>query len=410
MEEDTEEPGEPGQQVFPSLLRAVHMGGNWGTNREVWTRWVDGGKAGPLIPPDYLSWLHSIHVDWVGISVALHYDDSMDSTVERVYLLADIIPTFTDEILRQIIRELRSGGIEVYLTLAFEAHAATTASRPVERWQLGLPRPPEGAAPEDWPWSPAHPDHQRFVAEFWQTYTEQAVHFGKLAEEEGVKMYSLGTETDRLFRTRTGVHWPNDFGDELKAMVAGVRAVYDGLLTYDMHYSVLQYAEYFDGSTYLWEDLALDVVGISAYFELVDELPDGVVSTEILEQSYEDIFARMLVPLARRNPTLPILFAEYGAVDVVSSPFDSGAESQGRPVVFVDRNGNDLDDGQETQANMFQALFNVMDRHPGVLLGVFLWDNWMASDDLWAENYGSMRSFSIRDKLAEEVVREAYRP
>ena len=51
----------------------------------------------------------------------------------------------------------------------------------------------------------------RFVREFWNTYTEQAVHFARIAQEEGVRMYSLGTETDRLFRTRSGGdYWTNE--------------------------------------------------------------------------------------------------------------------------------------------------------------------------------------------------------
>ena len=57
------------------------------------------------------------------------------------------------------------------------------------------------------------------MAEFWETYTQQAVYFARLAEEEGVRLYSLGTETARLFRTRPGGSFPNDFGQELRTMV-----------------------------------------------------------------------------------------------------------------------------------------------------------------------------------------------
>ena len=83
--------------------------------------------------------------------------------------------------------------------------------------------------PEFWPWRPDHPDHERFVAEFWETYTQQAVHFARIAEEEGVRLYSLGTETERLFGTRSGgERWPNHFRAELQEMVRRVRAVYSG--------------------------------------------------------------------------------------------------------------------------------------------------------------------------------------
>jgi hypothetical protein len=76
--------------------------------------------------------------------------------------------------------------------------------------------------------------------------------------------------------------------------------------------------------------------------------------------------------------------------------------------VLQDADGNGLDDGQEMQANIILALFNVMDRHPGVLQGVFLWGNQMASDAQWSAFFGQHRGFDIRDKLAEQVVRDRY--
>ncbi len=399
---------------FP--LRALHAAGRWGTNEQGIEAWEVAGRTGPLIPPEYIAWLQRLHVNWIGISVALHYDDSMDSTVERVYSGVDI-STYADNTLRQLIREFRSHGINVYLTLAFEAHAAETSPRPVRRWELGDPGAPEtgvpdtseGLTPEFWPWRPSHPDHQRFVAEFWGTYTQQAVHFARLAEEEGVRLYSLGTETDRLFRTRAGGdHWPNDFGQELKAMVARVRAVYSGLLTYDMHYGAFTAADFFGpGSNHLWEDLDLDVVGISAYFPLTDSRPTTVLSVAALQASYEQLFQDYLTPLAERNPDRPILFLEYGATDVVEAPQEPGG-APFLPFVFTDADGNGQDDGQETQANIYQALFNTMDRHPGVLNGVFFWDNWMTTEEMWEGYWAGQRTYAIRGKLAEAVVRRAY--
>ena len=76
---------------------------------------------------------------------------------------------------------------------------------------------------------------------------------------------------------------------------------------------------------------------------------------------------------------------------------------------FTDTNGNGLDDGRETQANMYQALFNTMAHHPGILNGVFIFDNWITDDALWAGFWAGQRFYSIWDKpLAEEAVRRAY--
>ena len=64
--------------------------------------WEAAGRSGPLIPPESRGarLAHdSLHVNWIGISIALHYDDSMDSTVERVYSSKEgVISTYSDDV------------------------------------------------------------------------------------------------------------------------------------------------------------------------------------------------------------------------------------------------------------------------------------------------------------------------
>lgn len=389
-------------------FRAIHASGYWGTNELVVEEWMESG-TGPLVPPDYVGWLKGLHVNWVGISVHLFIDDSMDSSVERT---DPVLGTFSDLALRQFIRDMKAEGIDVYVTLAITDEKAAIAERPVQRWQLGdIGDPGGGIRPEHWPWRPDHPEHDGFISEFWQSYTRQAVHFARIAQEEGARMFSLGTETDRLFRTRAGgYNTLTHFGEELGSMVDRVRAVYDGLLTYDMHYDVLQVPDFYGpGSFCLWEDLNLDVMGISAWFALADAPPRSVTSVASLEMAYDRIFREYLIPLSNDNPGRPIVFLEYGAMDVVATPYGPADSSeQGKPFVFMDANGNGLDDGRETQANVYQAVLNTMDAYPRVVNGLFFWDNWMTSDELWSEWWGAQRTFTIRGKPAEEVVRAAY--
>ncbi len=402
----------PANNLEPPL-RAVHASGHSGSNETVIAGWERGGRSERIVPPDYIQWLKGIHVNWVGISVALTYEDSLDSTVDVSH------ETFPDDAIRQMVRDFRAEGISVYMTLAFEAGDAEESSRPAFRWLLGDPGSPATGIPDDgeaaiqpefWPWWPKHPDHERFVAEFWETYTQWAVHFARIAEEEGVRLYSLGTETDSLFRTRSGgEYWTNDFGDELQSMVKEVRGVYHGLLTYDMHFHAVVQDFFQPGSDCLWEDLGLDVVGISAWFDLIRLPPTSVMSVSQLEDLYDRIFREHLIPITERSPGRPILFTEYGALDLVSTPARPGnSEGQGTPFVHSDANGNGVDDGRETQANVFQALFNTMKRRPEVVQGVFFWDNWMADEELWDEFWGGVRSYSIRNKPSEAVVRSAY--
>ena len=412
---------EPPSLEFP--LRALHVGSNAGINHQVVGEWEAAGRTGPLIPLEYIAWLQSLHVNWVGLSVALHYDDSMDSTVERVY--SDVeLPTFSDAALRQLIREFQSHGFHVYLTLAFEAAKARTSARPVQRIELGatgdpqtgVPRGSQGILPEFWPWWPDHPDHQRFVAEFWETYTQQAVYFARMAEEEGVRLYSLGTETPSLFRTRSSEFFTNHFRLQLTAMVARVRDVYRRLLTYDMHFSAFTAADFYGPNfKYLWDDLDLDIVGISAYFPLTDSRPTTVLSVGRFQASYEQIFQDYLIPVAEHNPERPILFLEYSILDTLEASTDPGVfegvfeAGFGDPFVFSDADGNGLDDGREIQANVFQALFNTIAQHPGVLNGVFLGGEWITTEELWEGFWAHTRGEFLRNnELAAEVVRRTY--
>ena len=392
-------------------MRAVHAGGNWGNNRQTVEAW-EGEVSEPLVPPDYVAFLQDLRVNWVGLSVALHYEDSMDSTIERVYSTEIRIPTFSDRALRQYIREFKEYGFDVYLTLAFESFEAETARRPVNRGQLGRPAVPDYGPtirPENWPWLPNHTDHTRFVREFWSTYTDQAVHYAKIAQAEGVGMYSLGTETDSLFRSRSGGDfWANDFGDELRTLVESVRAEYDGLLTYTMLYLTTT-GDWFDpGSKYLWEDLDLDVVGVSGYYPLAEPPLDTVMSVEMLQQSYNSVFRDHLLPLAAENTGRPIVFTEYGFMDIVEAPTSPDIERQGERFEFSDGNGNGVDDGRETQAGIVQALFRTMDRYPGTVHGTFFWDTNIASNELYQSFWADARSFNIRGKPASEVVQRQY--
>ena len=222
-------------------------------------------------------------------------------------------------------------------------------------------------------------------------------------------MYSLGTETDVLFRTRsTGSHFVNDFGRELGTMVDRVRAVYHGLLTYDLHYFAIT-EDFYEGMyDHLWEDLDLDLVGLSAWFSLAETPPSTVMSVDRLRQEYERIFQDHLVPLAADNPGRPIVFTEYGAIDTVEGPADPAGFPEMAEFVFSDMNGNGVDDGRETQANIFQVFFEIMDRHPGVVYGIFFWDNWIAGNQDWEQHWTAERNYDIRNKPAGEVVRTQY--
>ena len=238
---------------------------------------------------------------------------------------------------------------------------------------------------------------------------QQAIHFAGIAEEEGVRLYSLGTETERLFRTRPGGdYWINHFGTELQSMVDRMRVVYSGLLTYDMQYKAYWRDWFAPGSWRLWQDLDLDVIGVSAWFPLVDEPPTTAMDVDSLRREYERIFSDHLIPMAERNPGRPLVFLEYAGVDTVEAPAGPNIWPDNSSLVFTDTNGNGLDDGQEVQDNMYRALFETMEAYPGLVHGAFFWDTWIAVNGGHWESPSVHRAYSFRGKPSEQTVREWY--
>ncbi|MFC2038665.1 hypothetical protein ACFLUG_02730 [Chloroflexota bacterium] len=383
-----------------TIYRAVNMGGNWGTNK----------KAVKYLPEEYFIYLKDLNVNWVGISVALHIDGSMDSTVELNHDERLLIPTFPDGALRKLISTFRSHGFNVAVHMAFES-GGKGQEHPVQRWQLGDPmmhnEDPE-ILPEYWPWRTDHPQHESFVSEFWQTYTDSVVHIAKIAEEEGVGILTLGTETDRLFRSRSGGGWPNHFLEEMRTLVSSVRNVFHGQVCYDMHYQSIVDRSYLGpGSDYLVKDLGLDFIAVSAYFSLMKTIPDTVPTVQDLEASWDSVFNDHIKPLKERNENKPVIFTEFGYVDSTGS-LKSASADEFTNKTFKDKDGNGKDDGEETQANAYQALFNTIENDPGIVNGAFLWGVSMATEQEYQNSYAKMRTFNIRGKLAEDLVREQY--
>ena len=71
-------------QELDRPLRAVHLSGNWGHTADAVELW-EMDRTQRLVPLRFVEYLRSVQVDWVGFSVALHLEHSMDSTLERTY-------------------------------------------------------------------------------------------------------------------------------------------------------------------------------------------------------------------------------------------------------------------------------------------------------------------------------------
>jgi hypothetical protein len=397
-------------------MRAVHFTGNEGFN-------IAGIKD---VPQEYWDFLDRNHVNWVGIYVAMFQNSISDPMVRIRYRPAGMddatvsqsgfIYTFEDADLLGFIAQLRAHGIHPYLGIAFEtplnvnASASTgcgTSQYYAPRWAFGEPVVPQALAScvdaSSWWWSPSHPAYAANLATFWSTYSDVAVKYATLAQQSGVELFSLGTETEGLFRTRTGPRYSNQFLPQLQAMVAKVRQVYHGLVTYDQVSDVEQVASAYQEQATLFSDLGLDVVGISAYFRLASSPPAAPMSVADLQSSWHSIFQTQLRPLQARNPGKPILFLEFGYTDTVHAPADPTADEY-QPFAFMDSNGNGIDDGFEQQANVFDAFYRENAANSNLVGGTFIHDAGINGLHFVTNN----RVFSIYQKPAELVVGSAY--
>jgi hypothetical protein len=341
----------------------------------------------------YIEFLRSLNVQWVGISVAMFVDSVADPTVRLHFRPAGQsggIYTFDDDDLRGFVSMLRAAGLRIYLTLAFQTLAGNPAESPTgphcgkatfvpPRWLFGghalNPREAiEGCIdPELWWWNPDHPQHAPNVAAFFASYQAVAVRYASMARELGVEIYSIGTETDRLFRARPSLGWPTHFGPQLHAMVDAVRAEYAGILTYDQLSEVQTKPDFYGaGGQHLFGDLGLDAVGVSAYFALVPSEPGRLMSVAELEAAWLPVFEQYLVPLQQRNPGRPVLFTEVGYTDHLASPAQPAA-GEWQPVEGRDATG--VTEGMRQQQRIVEAFFRVNDRFGQLVRGAFWWDN-----------------------------------
>ena len=376
---------------------------------------------------EYFDFIKNENSNWLGISVAIFQESLADPTVKLRYRppgdTSDATYTFDDADLEAFILQAKQNGLHVYLTLAFESTelapidrppdpkdpTCRTVQHPVNRWNFGQPtvnvNSPNQAClnPDYWWWNPAHKDHAQNVAVFWNSYIALAVKYGALCQRLGVEIFSVGTETDNLFRSRHST-WPNSFGPELTQMATAVRAAYSGLLTYDQSYTV--HTVPIDGgagSDHLFEDMVLDIVGVSAYFELATAPVTRVLSVSELESTWDGIFRRYLQPLQARNPGKPIVFLEFGYTDDLGSPSTAGSNSG---MSEPSTQGGQPTTGMQQQAHIFEAFYNVADRYGDLVRGTFVWGNKIFSSGAFScGNIG----FDLYCKPSAQTVASAYR-
>ncbi len=234
--------------------------------------------------------------------------------------------------------------------------------------QLGLRvmmKPHIWLRPPEWPGSIDH-DSDTEWRTWFESYRRFIVHYAGLAEELKIESLSIGNEL--VTASKRERDW--------RAIIAGVRRVYHGQLTYGANA-----AEVFD--VRFWD--ALDVIGVSAYFQLTDHRSPTL---EAMVAAWRPVESR-LAELSRRTHR-SVIFTELG--------YRSSDDCAARPWEHHGGASNPA-----LQAAAFEAFFRAIWPQPW-FGGVYIWK--------WESYPGHSRAddadFPIEHKPAEDVIRSYF--
>lgn len=211
-------------------------------------------------------------------------------------------------------------------------------------------------------------------ARFARSYREFLLAWANVARDHGAEMLALGVE---LRTWVTTAHAPS-----FVELAREVRTLYPGLLTYASNWDDV------DDNVVLGE---LDLIGVNAFFPLTER--SGASVAELM-QGGERVAAQLEAVAERWGK--PIVLTEFG--------YTTRPDPALRPWEWPDRMKDVLVD-EQAQADAYVGLLAPLMQRPW-LAGAFLWRLYADPQDLSQE---AEWGFSPRGKLAELVLRDAYR-
>ncbi|MBD3350758.1 MAG: hypothetical protein GF364_04645 [Candidatus Lokiarchaeota archaeon] len=204
--------------------------------------------------------------------------------------------------------------------------------------------------------------------EWFEEYSDFIVHLADVANDSGVEIFSIGCEMGTM-QVRE---------DKVREMVAEIRLVYDGLLTYAANHDSFWYVTWWD---------IMDIISLDSWFPFTMEYdPEVEQLTKVWNGFYDrfDLFAKKL--------NKPILFAEFGA-----------QARDGANMVPNDNKFNLNQDVYELQ-DIYRSLFNSKIWTAPWFKGVYWW-MWDCIEVNITDNIGFTPKFP---SIIELVSREYY--
>ena len=203
--------------------------------------------------------------------------------------------------------------------------------------------------------------------ELENSYRKFIIDFAKVAEEENVEIFCIGTELEKFIEHRPE-YW--------RSLIAEIREVYKGKLTYAANWDEYKRVPFWD---------ALDYIGVDAYF------PVSESKTPTAEEA-QDGWQRWKKDLKTfsEKENKKILFTEYGyrSVDFAGKePWKSDREMTAINL--------------EAQANLLEGLYQSVWEEDW-FAGGFLWKWFIAHENVGGE---SNNQFTPQNKPAEAIVK-----
>jgi hypothetical protein len=218
------------------------------------------------------------------------------------------------------------------------------------------------------------------VDAWFSAYSAMMLKYARMAQEEHVEMLCIGTELPTLTAPQ--------YADRWKALIARVRLVYNGMLTYSSNWSGVSGPAEYDQITF-WS--ALDYIGVSAYFPLTHsplEAPPPEAAAEASLHAHGMRLSALAVRVGKQ-----IILTEIGcqsAQGALSNPADYSLGAS--PGAVSD---------QAAQALYYASVINYFGSRPWCA-GMFFW-NWET-----AEGAHAPTDYTCRNKQAAIVLKRFY--
>jgi hypothetical protein len=213
-----------------------------------------------------------------------------------------------------------------------------------------------------------------FKEEEWklweQGYRDYILEFAKMAKDEEVDLFCIGTEF------RTSIKNRPEFW---LALIKEVRKTYPGKITYAANWDDYQKVPF-------WNEL--DFIGINAYFPLIEK--EEAKPVEICK-AWKPWLTDLEAFMAKQSK--PLLFTEYGYLSVDKCTWKTWE---------IEKQIHEYPINQAAQANAYQALFDTF-WNKSYWAGGFLW-KWFP-EMKGHEGYPE-KDYTPQGKEAEGVVRE----